>query len=805
MSVDKVLVLVDRLIYTQTGKHLSDLQGTILRQVWQGKKYSEIADEYGCTEGHAKDIGSLLWQSLSVALAEKVTKSNLRTVIQRKLQLTESESTTLKPELLSESSNFLGRHSAIDRLQTLVSQGSKIIVLQGEGGIGKTTLAQNFLHAGDFELVLEVLMAKETDNLTSVESVVEEWLRQDLDKEPGKEFGVTLGRLKRELANRRIGILIDNLEPALDKDGKFITSQRNYIELLRVLADNRVQSVTIVTSRDRLCESDLALEHYRLPGLDLSAWLQFFSLRQIKTVSATVAKMHQTYGGNAKAMGILCGVIHQDYNGDMNAYWQENGNDPLVEIDFKNLVASQFDRLQTLDPKAYLLLCRLGCYRYQDIPSIPRSGLLALLWDVENQKRRRIIDSLRHRSLIEFDRGTYWLHPVIKAEALFRLQNLDANSTIEFSARNSQERSQLQEVHLRIAQFWTESVKKINNIQDGLTALEAYYHYIAIGDFNAAGKVILYSRDNQWGQFLTLGTTLYRLGLLQPVLKAIIQIINKIEADEPRSELNNILGDLYWITGRVHQAIACQQQTISTVSECWDFLSSNEQDRHTFYYLKMLQIDSLLSIGLYKIDLWELSAAANYFQQVIDLAQNTKHHRWADKANISLALVNSYLNLKQKAFKIADKFYKLIFKEENSQYNTGSFAYFIQILGQVYLNLEEFKRAKELFDRAVAFSQESQYTQIKAKSFTGIAAIYRQQNYFEQAEQYHQDAISLLEQIGAKCDLAEAHFQMGLTAKKASQIEKSQQYCERAIELFQQIEAPKQVKKVRSPKQKNHV
>ena len=799
MSVEKVLVLVDRLIYTQTGKHLSDLQSTILRQVWQGKKYLAIADEYGCTEGHVKDIGSLLWNLLSEALAEKVTKSNFRTVMQRKLQLlTKSDSTAIKPELLlSESSKFLGRHSAIDRLQTLVRQGSKIIVLQGEGGIGKTTLAQNFLHAGDFELVLEVLMAKDKDNLTSVESVVEEWLRQDLDKEPGKEFGVTLGRLKRELANRRIGILIDNLEPALDKDGKFITSQRNYIELLRVLADNRVQSVTIVTSRDRLCESDLNLEHYRLPGLDLSAWLQFFSLRQIKTMSTTVEKMHQTYGGNAKAMGILCGVIRQDFNEDMDAYWQENGNDPLVEIDLKNLVASQFDRLQTLDPEAYLLLCRLGCYRYQDIPKVPRSGLLALLWDVDNKKRRRIIDSLRHRSLIEFAQGKYWLHPVIKAEALFRLQSLDSSSIIELNQKNNQYQSQWQKVHLHIAQFWTESVKKINNIQDGLIALEAYYHYVAIDDFTAAGNVILYSRDNQWGQFLTLGTTLYRLGLLQPVLTAIPQIIDKIEADEPRSELNNILGDLYWITGQVHRAIDCQKQTILTTTKCLQFAIPTEQNQHNLYYLKMLKIDSLLSIGLYKIDLWELSAAANYLKQVIDLAQNTKHHRWAEKANLSLALVNSYLGLKQEASRTVDKFYKLIFKEENSKYNTGSFAYFIQIIGQVYLNLGKLARAKETFTRAIAFSQESHYTQIKAKSFIGIAAIYRQQNQFEQAEQYHQDAINLLEQIGAKCDLAEAYFQTGLTAKKASQIEKSKQYFDRAIQLFQQIEAPRQVEKVR--------
>ena len=497
-------------------------------------------------------------------------------------------------------------------------------------------------------------------------------------------------------------------------------------------------------------------------------------------------------------MGIICGVIHQDFSGDLDAYWQENGNDPLVEIDLKNLVTNQFDRLHNLDPEAYLLLCRLGCYRYQDIPTISRSGLKALLWDIDPQKHRRIIDSLRHRSLVEFKKGQYWLHPIIKAEALLRLQNLDINSIINFAEANNQCQSPWQEVHLHIAEFWTKTVKKINNIQDGLTALEAYYHYVAIDDFNAAGNVILYSRENQWGQFLTLGTTLYRLGLLHPVVTAINQIINKIDDNRSRSELNNILGDLYWITGRVRNAIACQEETITTIARSLQSIVPNEQNQHTLYYLKMLQVDSLLSIGLYNIDLWELAKAANYFQQVIDLANNTKHHRWAEKASIGLALVNSYLDIKQEAYKIAEKFYQLIYKQNNNQYNTGSFAYFMQLLGQIYLNIGEFEQAKELFNRAIAFSQESHYTQIKAKSFSGIAVISRQQNNFKQANQYHQDAIDLLEQIGAKCDLAEAYWQWGLTAKKESKIEQSNKYFSQAIKLFQEIEAPRQVEKLRS-------
>jgi len=31
--------------------------------------------------------------------------------------------------------------------------------------------------------------------------------------------------------------------------------------------------------------------------------------------------MHRAYDGNAKAMGILCGVIQEDFSSGMVAYW----------------------------------------------------------------------------------------------------------------------------------------------------------------------------------------------------------------------------------------------------------------------------------------------------------------------------------------------------------------------------------------------------------------------------------------------------------------------------------------------------
>ena len=60
MDTDYALNWLDSLVLDQTGHRLSDLQRVILQQVWQGRKYFDIAVDYGCTEGHAKDVGAQL-------------------------------------------------------------------------------------------------------------------------------------------------------------------------------------------------------------------------------------------------------------------------------------------------------------------------------------------------------------------------------------------------------------------------------------------------------------------------------------------------------------------------------------------------------------------------------------------------------------------------------------------------------------------------------------------------------------------------------------------------------------------------
>jgi len=118
-------------------------------------------------------------------------------------------------------------------------------------------------------------------------------------------------------------------------------------------------------------------------------------------------------------------------------------------------------------------------------------------------------------------------------------------------------------------------------------------------------------------------------------------------------------------------------------------------------------------------------------------------------------------------------------------------------MGLTYKNLGEFDKSFEMFRQAIAFAEKSHYTQVKAKALSGMAELYGEQSDFATALSHHSESIALLDKIGAKCDLAEAHYQRALTHQKMGDAEKSQTQFQEAIRLFTEMEAPRQVEKVR--------
>lgn len=84
MNSQEIFEFIDESVYENKGERLNDLHRAVIEGILKHQKYEEIADEYGCSPGHAKDVGYELLQMLSEVFGELVNKKNLRSILSRK-------------------------------------------------------------------------------------------------------------------------------------------------------------------------------------------------------------------------------------------------------------------------------------------------------------------------------------------------------------------------------------------------------------------------------------------------------------------------------------------------------------------------------------------------------------------------------------------------------------------------------------------------------------------------------------------------------------------------------------------------
>ena len=85
MTPEEAIVILDTVLDPE---RLNTIQEQVFRQCWQGNTYQEIAESCGYDADYIRVVGSQLWQKLSLAFGEKITKNNFRSVLRQQWQNT---------------------------------------------------------------------------------------------------------------------------------------------------------------------------------------------------------------------------------------------------------------------------------------------------------------------------------------------------------------------------------------------------------------------------------------------------------------------------------------------------------------------------------------------------------------------------------------------------------------------------------------------------------------------------------------------------------------------------------------------
>lgn len=482
------------------GVRLNSLQMIVLEASWDDRSYQEIAKAAGYEISYVKQIGSGLWQILSDAWGQKVTKRNLRTVAEQVYQQHQSIQTAALTTL-SISANagvvtdivmdwgeapdvsiFYGRAAELDTLKQWILgdaarepsiQHCRLVGIFAMGGMGKTALAVKL--AKQLQPHFQGVIWRSLRHAPPPQVFLTDLLQvlQPQTQERSLPVAEQLRRVLTYFRQHRILLILDNLESILqagDRTGQYQPGYEDYGQLLHAVGTMPHQSTVVLTSREkpRECVAQegvlLPVRSLRLRGLDASAGQALCHAKGSFSGEHTDwDALIEHYAGNPLALKLIAPIIQDCFDGHIAPFLEVLHQGSSLFGDIQDLLEGQFERLSSLEQQVMTWLAihrepvTLNHLRSRLLPPLPLGKFLEAL------------TSLERRSLIEKYRGRFTLQPAVMDYVTNRL-----------IAQVSQELSAWVQnvIHVGHPQMaWPPVIPSYDRLPKSQASLPSLYHY----------------------------------------------------------------------------------------------------------------------------------------------------------------------------------------------------------------------------------------------------------------------------------------------------------------------------------------